>query len=39
MAIHPAQRSAGLHPAGFIASILGGMLLIFIVVRFHLLGA
>src|ERR1700712_2860350 len=38
MAIHPAQRSAGLHPAGFIGSILGAMLLIFIVLRFHLRG-
>lgn len=37
MAVHPAQRAQGLHPAGFIASILGGMLLIFIVVHFHLM--
>ena len=39
MALSPSQRASGLHPAGFLYSILGGMLLIFIVVRFHLLGA
>lgn len=39
MAISPAQRAQGLHPAGFLWSIVGGMLLIFIVIRFHLLGA
>ncbi|QDZ08472.1 GlsB/YeaQ/YmgE family stress response membrane protein [Sphingomonas panacisoli] len=39
MALSPAQRAQGLHPAGFLYSILGGMLVIFIVIRFHLLGA
>lgn len=39
MALSPAQRAAGLHPAGFLYSILGGMLVIFLVVRFHMLGA
>ena len=36
--MNPASRGQALHPAGLIASILGGMVLIFIVVRFHLLG-
>lgn len=39
MAVHPAQRSQGLHPAGFLASILGGMLLIFLAIRMHWFGA
>ena len=39
MALHPAQRGQGLHPAGFIASVLGAMLLLFIAFRFHLIGA
>lgn len=39
MALSPSQRGAGLHPAGFLWSILGGMLVIFLVVRFHMFGA
>jgi len=35
----PASRGQPLHPAGLLASIVGGMVLIFVVVRFHLLGA
>jgi len=37
MAIHPAQRAKGLHAGGWIASILGSMLLIFVVIHFHLI--
>jgi len=37
MAIHPAQRAQGLHAGGWIASILGSMLLIFVVIHFHLI--
>jgi len=37
--LSPAQRSQPLHPAGWIASILGAMVLIFIFIHFHLMGA
>ncbi|THD35635.1 MAG: GlsB/YeaQ/YmgE family stress response membrane protein [Sphingomonas sp.] len=36
--MNPASRNQPLHPAGLIASILGGMVVIFVCVHFHLLG-
>ncbi|MBN8808622.1 MAG: GlsB/YeaQ/YmgE family stress response membrane protein [Sphingomonas sp.] len=39
MALHPAERTQGLHPAGFLASIVGAMVLIFIAIRLHWFGA
>ena len=35
--ISPAQGQKALHPAGFLASILGAMLLIFLAKTFHVL--
>jgi uncharacterized membrane protein YeaQ/YmgE (transglycosylase-associated protein family) len=37
--LRPATRNQPFEPAGFIASILGAMVLIFIFIHFHLMGA
>jgi uncharacterized membrane protein YeaQ/YmgE (transglycosylase-associated protein family) len=36
-ALHPASRDQPFHPAGFIYSIIGAMVLIFVGLRFHII--